>query len=207
MELRDVFAVRGTTYAEGQTLYDLANPGEDEGVDVPQAPAFGVYGLVSRPSAANDNGLCEAITADVGGTNVVVATRDTRAESVVGKLAEGDVALWSVGNNCVLLKANGTVSIRHNAAAGGADAWIQIESDGAIKIGNAGGGIEITTAGKVTIYGSGGEAMAIGGGSVALTAPEVKLQSATTMLHAAAARPLSFIPTSGVAGPALNVFV
>jgi hypothetical protein len=203
----DIHVVRGTALEGGEVTHDLVYPGDLEEIVAYAAPSFGVYGLVSRPAAANDNGQCEAVVADVGGTSVVVATRDLRAEKVVGQLAEGDVALWSVGNNCILLKANGTLSIRHNAAAGGADAWVQLEADGTVRIGNGGGGLEITAAGQVTLYAQGGEVLSLGGGTAQLTANQAVLAGGTIALGSGAAAPLTLVPLSGVTKPAPWIFI
>ncbi len=207
MMLRGVYVVRQTRVEGGRVLHTCTSPGEEEGFDFDGVPAVGQGGLVCRPAPPDADGQVEAIVADEGGSPVIVGMRDTRADKVAGNLDEGDYCYTSPQGRCGLwCKGSGVVSLRKDGAGGGTDAFIQIEADGKILMGNQWGGAELGPNGWL-FYTATGEAITLTAGLFQALAAQVALASATTSLHAAAARPLTFIPTSGVAGPAPNVFV
>ena len=79
-----------------------ADPDEDESTEVDW---WQHYGFLSRPP----NGA-EALIARIGAQTFALASRYLAAKAF-GKLNEGDVALYSVGNNILRLNANGSISM------------------------------------------------------------------------------------------------
>lgn len=208
MMLRGVYTVRGTRYEGGQALYDLCSPGETEGVELPGAPAFGVYGLVSRPAGpANDNGgagaRCEAVVADEGGSPMVVATRDLRAEDVVGPLAEGDVALWSVGGGYLRCNGDGVTSLVKNGAGGTADAAFQFGKDGSARLVTPFGGFEFGPNG-VKVYNANGTVLELAGDVVQVVATFINLVYSSLGLGPAPSLPMA-VTTPGPQAAAVAV--
>lgn len=181
-------------------------PGEEEGVDARDVPVYAAYGLSSRPAKPVGEVATEYVVVEEGGRNLALGGRDLRGDQAHGSLKEGDVALWSVGNNTVKLGADGSVSIRKSAAGGGADAYIQIEANGDILIGNAGGGLQITSSG-VSLYAAGGEALALGAGKGSITASQVNIAGGSVGLGPSPALPLALVPTVTPTGTAVPGFV
>lgn len=212
MDLRDdVFVLRGTKAAEGDggVEHDLSWPGqEDEGVDAPGATSFGCPGIVCRPAPPDDAGQCEAITVDNGGDTLIVGMRDGRAAAVAGSLEPGDYCYLSPQGRCGLwCKATGVVSLRKDGSGGTTDAFVQIEADGTIKLGNQWAGAEFGPNGVKINFGS--TIFELGDGYAQITANEINLTGGAIGLGAAPSMPLA-VTTPGpqiaaVALPATSI--
>lgn len=189
----DVYVVRGTAPSEDGSgvTHDLSWPGQEgEGVDAPEATIYGLPGIVCRPAPPDDDGQCEAIAVDNGGDTAIVAMRDTRALAVAGALDPGDYCYLSPQGRCGLwCKGDGTLSLRKDGVGGSTDAFVQIESDGTLRLGNQWGGIEIGPGGAKVHFGS--TILELGDGYAQITASEINLTGGAIGLGAAPSMPLA----------------
>lgn len=161
--------------------------------------------VVYVPAPPDDAGKCQALSTIVGGTKVIVATRDSRAVDAVGELPPGAAAFCCpTGKNAAVFKADGSISLIQQGKS--SDALVSIEADGAILLRNRWGQIELGPEGFKVMLTS-GESFLLDRDLAQIAAANVCLESGVTKLSASASVPLTFAPASGVVKPAPNVLV
>lgn len=182
-------AVRDAGQVDGQTGRDVE--------------VWGTAPVVYVPAPPSDAGKCQALATIVGGTKVIVATRDTRAAAAVGDLPPGAAAFCCpTGKNAAVFKPDGSISLLQQGAD--ADALIAIEADGAIILRNKWGQVQLDKDGLSMMLTT-GENFSMSKGLAQLMAPTVGLESGLTKLSSSAAAPLTLAGLTGK--PALNILV
>ena len=164
--------------------------GEDEGSAFADAELWGHAPLVYRPGDKDDKGVCQAVTAEVGGRVAVVGTKDARAAEASGALKKGDVALvnpWG-GKCCLRLNASGGVALLKQGDD--VDASISIdEDDDAIVLINRYGGISIGPNG-IVLHLTEGPQVALTKEHFMAFAPQAFLMAGVVGLGPAPSKPL-----------------
>lgn len=182
-------AVRDAGQTDGQTGRDVE--------------VWGLGCVVYVPAPPDGKGKCQALATVVGGTKVIVATRDSRANDAVGELGPGDAAFCSpTGKNAAVFKADGSISLIQQGAS--ADALVAIEKDGAIILRNKWGQVQLDENG-LSIMLTSGESLALTQGLVQIAADVVTFESGITKLSTSAVTPLT--AASLAAKPPLNVLI
>lgn len=182
-------AVRDAGQTDGQTGRDVE--------------VWGQACVVYVPAPPNGDGKCQALATIVGGTKVIVATRDTRAAAAVGDLPPGAAAFCCpTSKSALICKEDGSISLLQQGAD--ADALISIEADGAILFRNKWGQVQLDKDGFSVMLTT-GENFSLSAGLAQLMAPTVGLESGLTKLSSSAAAPLT---SAGLTTkPALNILV
>lgn len=172
--------------------------GETDGVDGQDAEIWGQYGFASRPAAPDGESRCQSLVFDIGGRLAVLATRDLRGADNHGALNPGDVAVWSVGKNVMYCKADGSCGIRQIGKE--ADAFLAIESDGAVLAGNQWGMFQIDQSGPALMHADGMASIGLtAGGVVSIIGTQVAIGAGVIALGVGATVPLAIQPGSPVA--------
>ena len=134
--------ILGTRQNERGTM--LAQTGDviGEGVSSVDAEFWQHVGFASRPAkAVVGKDACQAITINTGSADVVIATRDLRANALIGTLKEGDTLIYAAGpanagTAKLLLSGDGSVTV----TAGGTTVVIKGDSvavnSGKVNLGN-----------------------------------------------------------------------
>lgn len=182
-------AVRDAGQVDGQTGRDVE--------------VWGTAPVVYVPAPPSKDGKCQALSTIVGGTKVIVATRDTRAAAAVGDLPPGAAAFCCpTGKNAAVFKPDGSISLLQQGTD--ADALISIEADGAIILRNKWGQVQLDKDGFSVMLTT-GECFSLSAALAQILAPVVTLESGVTKLSASAAAPLT--AASLAAKPPLNVLI
>lgn len=209
-DVADIFESKWSNDESGGELEvltcGLRPSGESDGTNQRDAEVWQQYGLSSRPSGPDGDGLCQALTAEIGGKRAVVATRDTRGPACHGALNAGDVALWSVGKNAVRCNADGSIALLKQGEE--EDSGLVIDKDGALSIFTPFGIIQLNADGFAVILKEGGVALSMSPKDITLLGPKCSISTGTVALGVGAAVPLGLQPTvvpTGTVSPAFAV--
>lgn len=104
------YDVLSTEIVNGEIRCKLGDSASNVGY-VQDATFWGVDGFYSRPADPDDDGACMAVYVAHGNTRRIVATKDNRIVTLYGEIEPGDRAIVSHNGTCVLVKANGKVSV------------------------------------------------------------------------------------------------
>lgn len=211
-DIEDIYESQwGTATTNGEvsiTSCSTRQAGEEDGVDTPDVEVWPCYGLSYLPKRKDNDGQCQALTLKLGSQKMIVGTRDSRAQLAHGDLSEGDVALWSVGKNCVKLNSDSTIAIIQRGDP--YDASILCEEDGTWKFANQYGVLELGKNGMVWVGADGGVAQ-FSKKQHLISGESFQANTGTCSLGVGATVPLVSIPTlpSGFASPkpTPNIFV
>lgn len=203
----DVFASRYGAEASGGeaelVTLSLRDAGEEDGQDDDDVEVWSMAPVLYRPAAPDDKGKCQVVTTDVGGQKMALASRDLRAATAAGALNEGDAAFCCPSSK-VALRCNADNSIALMQQGESADAFITIQPDGTIVMGNAYGQLEIGPNG-VQMFAADGTSMTLGGGAFHVLASQAFVQAGVVGMGPTGGKvPLTFAPTSGIAMPFPN---
>jgi hypothetical protein len=180
--------------------------GEEDGQDARDVELWSQGCIAYRPAKPDGDGKCQLLTVPIGSQLLAIASRDSRADKATGALNEGDAAFCSpTGKVALRCNADGSCSMLKQGES--ADAYISIQKDGTILIGNEWVQLELGPNGFQVFNKVTGEAMALGGGFFNVVAPNGALQCGGLSLGVGAAVPLTFAPASGVGKPAPNILI
>lgn len=158
------------------------------------------YGLYGRPPDGSTSFVVRA-----GATFAALASRVVGIGDVVGKLAAGDVALWSVGRNVLRLNASGSVSLLVRTE-NGKQVVVNVSPKGS-------GEIKVVTGAGMSFELSEANGLAVNVGQKDVTfacrnfqvvGQSANLNVASTRLHMAASTPFA---GGGTMPPAPGVFL
>lgn len=206
-----MFGSETTGGGEEIVTLSLRTAGQDDGQDADDAEVWGMGCALYRPKAPDDKGKCQALVAQIGPRKVAIATRDSRASERFGALSEGDAVFGSpTGGGMLRANDDGATSMRKSGVDGTQLAWVALEADDTILIGNKWGSIEIGENGMILMVGS--EYFEIKPGEMVLSSSKVNLAAAAVALGLGAALPLAAVPTVppggfACASPVLSVTV
>lgn len=180
--------------------------GQDGGVGDANVELWGAGCVVFRPAPPDDDGKCQLLTVQIGAQQYAVGANDSRAANATGALNPGDAAFCSpTGKVALRANANGSISLIKQGEK--ADAYISIQKDGTIVIGNQWGQLEIGKNGVVWA-GADSSAMQINKAAFQVISDMAALNVGSIAFGVAACAglgvPLCFVPTvptTGTVGP------
>jgi hypothetical protein len=191
---------------------DVRRAGEEDGKDGEQVELFEHCCVAYRPADPTEDGACQVLTADAGGTPIAIASRDLRIGKATGALNAGDAAFASpVGKVAFRSNADGTGAVIQQGET--ADAFISFGKDGTLIFGNQYGQFELGPNGFQVCLAN-GTAFGLGPDGFSVFAATCALQSGSVALGVGASKPLAATAFTGTVGagfapttPVLNVFV
>lgn len=196
----------------------LRDGDDDEGQTGHTVEVWGQAPVVYVPDDPDDGGRCQALTVQLGGNPVAIATRDLRAAKAVPGLSKGDAAFCCpTGRVTFLAKKDGTVGMMQRGEGETPDSLVLLEPDGAFSVTTPFGQIILDAQG-FRVIGPNGEAMGLGANDFTVTATSASLACASVALGVGAAVPLAVAPLlpaatpPGVTGfflpkPVANIFI
>lgn len=219
-DIKDVFATKFGTDATGGeeeiVTLSLRDAGEEDGQTSDEAEVYAMGCAMYRPADPDDDGKCQALTAQIGPRRIAICTRDSRAAKAFGALNKGDAVFGSpTGAGQFRANGDGSIGFRRTGKAGAPDTWVHIEADGSIILGNEAGQFELSKENGLLIALDGGVFLQLSAKTgFVVSAPTVSLAAGSVALGVGASTPLAVAPITGTVGagfvsakPVLNVFV
>mgnify|MGYP000097227700 CR=1 FL=1 len=120
------FGSESTDGAESIPTLDLSEFGE-ENVDVRDAEIMTPYGFTCLPPAGS-----QVYALSQGGIRRVIAAKFENSSQIYGNLSQGDVAIYSAGQNAIRMLADGKISFIQKGANGVKDTALTMGDDGKV---------------------------------------------------------------------------
>lgn len=174
--------------------------GDDDEDQVGQnVEIWGQAPVIFLPDDPDEGGRCQALTTQLGGVPVAIATRDLRASQAVPGLAKGDAAFCCPSGRVALLaRKDGTIGLMQRGKDGGKDSLLLILEDGSLNITTPFGQIVLDADG-FRVIGPNGEALGLGANDFTLTASKATLAVPSLALGVGASVPLALAPLAPIA--------
>lgn len=212
LSFQDVFSSRfgGDETGGALEIVTLAirRAGEDEGRHGDGVECWDGPCIVYRPDDPDpdsEEDRCQVLSLEASGRPVVIGGRDPRLLRSAGALNKGDVAVVGWGRGKVLLKKTGAVTLYQDAEGeGGVDAYMGIDVDGTIVIGNQWGAITIQKDALTLTFGA--NQIAISADTITQIAQTLNSAVAVNKLWMGAKAPLMSVPTVPITGTPTPAF-
>ena len=157
------------------------------------------------PADPDDGGSCQALTTEIGGVPLCLATRDLRAVDAMPALPRGGAAfVCPTGRGGFFSNPDGSMGMLQRGVSGAKDALLVFEPDGTFNLSTPWGQMVLGPDGWQVILAN-GQCIAIGADAFTVTGTQASIATSSVALGATAAAPLAAV--SGGVVPVNNVFV